>query len=796
MYIIGIDYGHGETSAAVLEIDDELYKKIVSLEKEDYSIPQDETDGNSSASMMLALGTALGTLSQTSSAISTLVEEADRNNTNTYEEWNYATIRNLLYKSFYTLKDLKIKGDSKTIKSVLAYDWKRDKWEIGPNIQKLKQCISNLDYSRNQYARMAAYFKAPLVSGKGKELNSNNLEAIKPENKVSFGLFIENVFKSIIECNTIIHEEPCNYRLYVACPSEWDNYQVEEYVRFIHEKGIHCEEAVQESRAAYMSFRDTILGNTINDLELPGVLVIDFGSSTIDFTYFGGKKTVNHGYQIGAHQVEETIFDYLCEKEPTAGDAFNKLKAALNGDELLAKTLLVFAIRNQKEQFYKDLAENEDATFADISLKDLVIPEKETGIFFSGSDSFGFDYGEGCDKEKMEGTDDYIKKIVNASVDLKNSEELEDKNERPILDDYIKKVTNAFVDFKNKEGVGDINHVILTGGASKMQFVKELAKEIYNVHKYSVEEIKNGKKDTLHTDDEPTFSISRGIAKYGTYRTLSEPIRKAIEKRLYLTWRNEKWINWELNKLIPELVQQVYNDKLNSIVDKWTKEDSPIVMNVNHNLYDVLDVNIIERGKKNDPMQIWNNIDLSRNCDFRDGKHSLHALLRVIYDDIELNNDENKKIIDGRLKEALMERINELVGSLFKKYINIYFEESELSVFAELPENYDIEVVIEDSQKENLLMNLIEKVFTEINNCAGCTQDKWSFNCDRSPHTGFNATRDQLYPVIKGVIADFCKSIKPNFEIEKISIVCKESVEKKFAEIKDLCEKEPYSLKV
>ena len=104
-----------------------------------------------------------------------------------------------------------------------------------------------------------------------------------------------------------------------------------------------------------MAFRDTIIGNTINDKEIPGVLVIDFGSSTIDFTYFGGDKTINHGYQKGAHRVEEIIFDYLCENEPTAKAAFNKLTE--EETDALASVFyrfkdLFLAFRTHETRFY------------------------------------------------------------------------------------------------------------------------------------------------------------------------------------------------------------------------------------------------------------------------------------------------------------------------------------------------------------------------------------------------------------------------------------------------------------
>ena len=773
MYVIGIDYGHGETSAAVLEIANELYEKIALLEKEDYSMPQKENESSSLVDKLVAIGVT-GAMLNTFVPASALVSSSMNNDSDkkevvdTNREWDIKTIRGLLDKSFGNITDLKIKGDSKKIKSVLVYDWKKEKWEIGPNIQKLKQCVSNLDHENNQYARMAAYFKGPLVGGKGKEHDSNDLKAISSENKASFGTFVEHVFRSIIENNTIIHETPRNYRLYVACPSEWDEYQIDEYINFLNERGINCEEVVQESRAAYMSFRDTILGNTINDKELPGVLVIDFGSSTIDFTYFGGEKTINYGYQKGAHRVEEIIFDYLCENEPTAKDAFNKLTKALNGDELLAKALLVFSIRNRKEQFFTDLAENEDALFEDIPLKNVVIPEKDSGVKFV-VDAFGFDIDNdgGCDKEKM----------------------------KKILSGYIDDVKSTFLDFKTKDGVGIINHVILTGGASKMQFVRELTEEVFNVHKYSSKEISDGKKDTLHIDDEPSYSISRGIAKYGTYRTLSEPIRKAIEDRLSATWRNEEWLNNELKGLTSSVTSEVYYSYFCSIVDEWKKVDSPIKSSADNNLNALLE-GIYDKILLEDPdNELWKNIKLAKDK-FEPGQRSIHALLRKLYDDIELNDKDNRDKIDSLMVEELTNKINLQVGSLLKKYISIYFDDTDIKINPNLPQFYNIKIEFSNEQKNSLLIKLIESICSKMDSTS--VQTARTFNLDRNADSSFmlNATRNSLSPVIKEELKKFCNEIKPDFDIAAISAACQESVNKKFAEIKDLCEKEPYYLKV
>ena len=366
---------------------------------------------------------------------------------------------------------------------------------------------------------------------------------------------------------------------------------------------------------------------------------------------------------------------------------------------------------------------------------------------------------------------------------------------KQILSGYIDDVKSTFLDFKTKDGVGIINHVILTGGASKMQFVRELTEEVFNVHKYSSKEISDGKKDTLHIDDEPSYSISRGIAKYGTYRTLSEPIRKAIEDRLSATWRNEEWLNNELKGLTSSVTSEVYYSYFCSIVDEWKKVDSPIKSSADNNLNALLE-GIYDKILLEDPdNELWKNIKLAKDK-FEPGQRSIHALLRKLYDDIELNDKDNRDKIDSLMVEELTNKINLQVGSLLKKYISIYFDDTDIKINPNLPQFYNIKIEFSNEQKNSLLIKLIESICSKMDSTS--VQTARTFNLDRNADSSFmlNATRNSLSPVIKEELKKFCNEIKPDFDIAAISAACQESVNKKFAEIKDLCEKEPYYLKV
>lgn len=752
MYIVGIDFGHGETSAAVIEIEDELYANITSVEKE---VPNAEEKPSSHIE--------------------------DNSLEVTTNEWNAEKIKARLLETFSSLKNLNIKGDSKSIQSLMCYDRNKKKWDIGPNESKIKRYVCDLANMQNP--RIAAYFKGPLVDGKGGK-DSNSLIAISKRDKVLFAIFVQNVYDSIIQFNRELHRDPRNFRIYVACPSQWDEDQKGKYLAFLQKIGIPCEEVVEESRAAYLSLR-----NNYKDWDNPRVLVIDFGSSTIDCTYFSGKDPVIYGYQDGAHHVEEKLFDYMMQNERCAKIAYDKLVAYYDGDNNVAEDLLIHYIRNRKEKFYIDLAENGEADLMDIPLRDIVGNNKsDEGI--NSSDYFGFDKGYGYSEKEIE-------KILDEEKEEDKEKILDEEDKEE--DKYIRKIRLDFEEFKNrmKNETGDdrVDFAILTGGASRMPFVKRLVGEVYGVKECTHEEREKGLMDTLLTDDDPTFSISQGTAKYGTYKTLSGPICEIIEHRLNTTWRDINWVKSELDFLIPKVAKQVYKDKLCSIIDEWVKEDSTMVSHKDETLYDVLD-DIIEDKKNDDPMQIWKHVEESKEF-FYENKHSLHALLRAIYNEIELKQKEKRDEIDWRMADVLTEKVNNQVKVLFEKYISIYFEKGKLSPDTSLPKFYNISLTIKDEVKRKLLIDLIEKVFEKIDKIGKqeklVSPGKKSLNCDRDYKGGINADRCSLEEPMKEVMAEFCEAIEVKYD-EKISTACKACIEKKYADIKDKCELEIYHI--
>lgn len=759
MYILGIDFGDGETSAAVLEVDDNAVNE---LRKTDSFSADVHLGGDGmpdlSGAMKKLIPAAIATMSNGASVGDNVVIK------------DYADeIEKLITTSVTSLENVKLKGTSDNIPSALCWDYEEDEWIIGPDLSAVKECFDNLDLN-TQVPKMMAYFKGALVDGSGEANGGNNLKAITEYNKESWGEFIKAVYKNIIKYNSIFKADGSNFKLYVACPSQWEPRQKKAYYDFLRELGLPVEDVVEESRAANMSFSNTIPGKLIRQNGPANVLIIDYGSSTIDFTWYGKGTPINHGAELGARNVEKIIFEYMIEHEDQSALPTFKQLATLygNGNEedgkAIAAAEIIYGLKKNKEAFCDKIAEGAKHP----RLEDLY--SKSLSNRLSRQYDFGFNDGRGYNREKLEGE---------------------------VLADYIAKVKDAFIKFRDRQDVHEIDCVMLTGGASIMPFVKDAVKEIFHVT-----EGDESHEQTLFQDSKPQYSISNGIACFGLYKYLSDPLRKEIDDLLNSTWLNVEWISRTLKEVVPGIVQKVYKERLEEIVVKWAESDSPIVFDhAKNNIYPVLGPIIAERATHSDNMSefnLWDYINKSKEAYYadptsRDGNHSAHALLIAIYEDLGLDHTESNEKIDELISQEITTKVNDSVELLFRKLLSIYFGNAKLNAKINLNYKFNIKVSIDEKLRTDFIANLTEAVCKGVEGNGGVVTVN-TFDKGRNAVIGFN-TRSTLVKPLKEALGESCNAFLPEFDKAAISKSIKEKVSETYKKIRYYCDLETYRIK-
>lgn len=392
------------------------------------------------------------------------------------------------------LKDLKIVGDKIVIPSIVCKYG--DEFVIDP--------------SPNQIAKaegLGISFKAPLVG-------NDSYGQITEENKTFFKAFLSKVYVSTISnSNNPLHIDNNgnkDFKIYIACPSGWDDTQIKAYKKFVlDECQIPLMDIVKESRAAYIAARRTVGGGI--STQGGNVLVIDFGSSTIDFTFFNNDlkfDPIHEGYPYGASQVERDVIKYIVDTNPEAKK--NLIIVEERCGKIKADNSLLFAMRKEKEKYFSE--GNVDYFNPSIDLKHLLMSRSYTGMYIEPIEENGFSKSQ-------------LTKVI--------------------LKEYIKLLSNMLDDFKRKEGVSSIDTVILTGGASRMFFFKELVSEKYGVSK---------ENQTLIVDLEPSLTISRGIAAFGFMKERSLPAEKNLKDAV------SSFINKELKSVLQSAINKALSD--------------------------------------------------------------------------------------------------------------------------------------------------------------------------------------------------------------------------------------------
>lgn len=253
--------------------------------------------------------------------------------------------------------------------------------------------------------------------------------------------------------------------VYIARPSQDELWKAEEsaYIKIAEDAGLPVAGIQKESRAAY--FRARTQANSKIDQEVKyGVLIVDFGSSTIDFTYLNSKleKPVDDGCSLGASEVENLLLEYAFAHPNDSFMPKFKEKNCSTKDTIPYNQIL-FKFRKAKEEFYA----NPQMPLFSVQLDYNLLTSSE--------------------REQLTGW---------GGISIRRNEV------NTILHKYIESVREAVKKFKSENLKGqNVSCVYLTGGASRMDFVREIFMDVFNLDEKHVP-----------SDDNPSLIVSQGVA--------------------------------------------------------------------------------------------------------------------------------------------------------------------------------------------------------------------------------------------------------------------------------------------
>lgn len=474
--------------------------------------------------------------------------------------------------------------------------------------------------------------------------------------------FIGLIYKRLINKNREILEDKGrlkNIQLYIAAPTRWIAEEKERYKEFIKEALNEIEEnlgekvkwIINESDAAFYSY---------NVVENSVVLVIDYGSSTIDYTLMIGDRKIDIDHlanQLGASHIEQYILNDYKNNKNTYDNYFRVDQ--LTRQELRKKNLdfinpdnhVKYLLRKEKERFYS----------AD--------PEP-----YSFSSEFNLSFRLTNDNQYR--NIDYVYEYKTTEIDN-------------IIESYTTRVKRNLqnlkveIDSRLKERGRTLDRIILTGGASRMKwFCKMVARVFFEGNECNI----------THDNSGASHAVSDGIVKYavaqlkcldsinagigefrndGTYLKVYKEARKATLQSMIdepLRKICNEYANLERNAPVRELLDNVkrcfndifqteeYKEELNRRMKK------ELIQRFSPKISDILKERL---GIDNVAIDIDDFINRIKNVSIKEVTNSIPMLIE---ENIELMIDRCRNV--NHKKDREMRERRKYADEIIKKFMN------------------------------------------------------------------------------------------------------------------------------
>jgi hypothetical protein len=285
---------------------------------------------------------------------------------------------------------------------------------------------------------------------------------IPTDSALALKLFIAEYDRYLTDHGKILGGTNSYY--FVGCPSGWSQAEVDEYQTILRSSGIPLLDVVRESRAALLHAKET--GRLTIAQLCSSVLVLDFGSSTLDATHIIGgirDEKLDSGIDLGGSLIDREILRRAIHRSANR-EVHNFLNSS-QGKTARMKAEVV--CRQQKEEFWSNEEEyRETRLLARVPIKGVYIEVELNG-------------GEMDD-------------IINCPLP-----ELNGKSWKTALLDVLHRLQTQF----DSCGVAP-QALVLTGGASRMSFVATLCREVFPI-------------TTLIHCSPPEETVAFGLARWG-----------------------------------------------------------------------------------------------------------------------------------------------------------------------------------------------------------------------------------------------------------------------------------------
>lgn len=268
---------------------------------------------------------------------------------------------------------------------------------------------------------------------------------------------VENIF--FYNQDVLLQNKRFETELLVGCPTtaDWTAQQAQEaYTNLVAlATGVSAVRIIPESRAAMFSSVE----NNVNSISASkGAVVFDFGSSTADCTYMLlGRKILEFSWTLGAFEVERMMMREALKESIQQNGVFDP-----DQDKLME---VADGLRTAKEAYYNGMYPPKGKSiiceFQDTDTGDVIENAVKVGQSFM---------------EQVTGLCET--NIVCDSIEIRTG------SWRGLCREFFQEAKKKIEASTYKDEMGEdrpctVGTVVLTGGASKMDFIEPICKEIY-----------------------------------------------------------------------------------------------------------------------------------------------------------------------------------------------------------------------------------------------------------------------------------------------------------------------------